>query len=296
MLIPKRFLVSAAILLAIVATPVLPAQSGKGGAGDGGSGGSHGGAQAAGDGTGPGAADTSGSGGSQQSSGETGSRAGRQEDRSAEATASPEEDFALWYANDKNAAIRGASEAAVLDIFLPLVREGFPQGLIQRRISEAASKKVAAAQALEAFRRDADDFRFLMERAKAARWPIESSRESFYSDASAALRNGLGRHAVETVFSLSRMVKLDPKRAGAALTAVSALKAGYRVADEDAAALAGALASARIPAKKIPSVLDLAAKARSSGMQETEIISRMLDALKAGGSIADVEKVLFAKS
>lgn len=275
-----------AISIVVAALSALPAQSGKGG-----SGGSVGSGKAG--------SSSSPGGGSSGQSGNSGNSAGggSRGDSGAQAAApspDPVKSLETWIAKDRKAAIDGAPPAEILEIFMPVLKDGLPPGLVRQRIQEASSKKIQAEQALSAFRRDAASFAFLLELSKGAKWPPSADAEAFYSAAASALRNGMERKAVETVFSLATMSKLDPRRAGASLAAASAFRAEHRLTEEDTASLAGALAASRIAAKKVSSVLSLAAKARTAGLESGEILIRIMASLRAGGTVTDVEKALKA--
>ncbi len=240
----------------------------------------------------------SGTGGGRSSSQGGDARGGSDEatipDASRGSPIAEAEAFEAWCRDAKRASIPGLSADDVLRIFLPLVRNGFPQALIRRRIQEASSKGVGADLAIQAFERDADDFAFLLETSRAYGWPPSRATEAFFSDASAALRTGIGKGAVEEVFSLSRRAKIDPKRAGVSLATAASYRIEHRCSEQEASGLAVALAASKIPSGKIPTVLSLASKAANAGLGAEGALSRVMDALRRGGGLNDVKKALGA--
>ncbi len=237
-----------------------------------------------------------GGGGGERPSGQgTGGGAGDAAAASGSSMGSPADEassFADWCANASQAAIPGVRAEEIIRVFLPLVKDGFPQSLVRGRIREAAAKRVPRDLALPAFERDADDFAFLLALAKARGWPPARVAEAFFSGASAALRAGVGREAVESVYALSRGTRVDPARAVVALAAASAFRIELGCSEKETSEFAVALASSRMSAKSVSSIVSISAAAKATGLPAAEIRARVIETLRTGGGPKEVKRAL----
>ncbi len=200
--------------------------------------------------------------------------------------------FREWLAHSRGMAVYRDHSRAFSYLMEPALDAGFPESVIRERIEEAAFKKVPADQALEALRRDAEDYRYLATLGSQAGWPPGRAAGAFYGEASSALRNGLGRSVIESVFSLAGIVVLDPRRAAAALSTLSAYQKAHKCTEEEAARFASALAASRLKAKDIPSILSLASRSAQRGLSPADFRLRVMEALRRAKSIKDIDTAL----
>ncbi len=180
----------------------------------------------------------------------------------------------------------------ILAIMEPVLGVGIPAEILERRVREAALKGVNPDRALEAFARDADDLLFLARKAREARWPLGDEQAAFYDEAASAMRSGIGRPALDCLFHLAQVSKVDTQKAGSALTTLAALRKAFPIDDYEAAALAGALAASALTAKQMPGILDEARRWVAEGGGAEAFRERLLQALRDGASWSELRRSL----
>lgn len=205
-------------------------------------------------------------------------------------------DFEAWLTSSREGQRLVPVRERLLAIATPAIQAGVPHQAFTARIREAVAKGVAADIIVQALEVDADRWIWLAGILKDADWPPARSAPDLFLGAASALRNGLARGTVSDVVLYARSSGASAEKAGAALTTAAAVSTVYRAGDSVPGALGNAaalLVRSRLKVGQYASIVDMASRARSAGIDAERFIAAMEESLGRGGTLADMERSLF---
>lgn len=209
------------------------------------------------------------------------------------AAGSPGKDFDSWLATSKEGARLGIVYERLRKSAAPALDAGVPPEAFKARIREAAAKGAAPEIVAVAIEADARRWIWLAELVRDRAWPPERTAAGFYLSAASALRNGLGEAAVRDLVIWSAASRIDPERAGAALTVAASLDAALRSRGGRGDSVARLLAASKLRIGQYDSVVALARRAMTAGISAERYMAALQETLGKGRTLTDLEEALF---
>jgi len=213
------------------------------------------------------------------------------------ASAGQADDFETWLSGSREGQRLSSVRDRLLAIAKPAIEAGVPLQAFVARIREAVAKGVSAEIIVRALEVDANRWEWLAGILKGTDWPPARSAPDLFLGAASALRNGLTQGTVSDVVLYARSSGATAEKAGAALTAAAAVSMVYRVGDFVPDVLGNAavlIVRSRLKVGQYASIADLANRAKSTGIDAARFINAMEASLGRGGTLADLERILFS--